>query len=218
MSLASDIKDSIVSTAPLIYADAQWTAIANGIAQAIIANLGVGGVVPSGTISMSGQAAAPTGWLLCDGAAVSRTTYADLFTALGTTFGSGNGTSTFNLPDFRGVFPKGAGTTDRAAGKDASGNAYAGANGTYATDQFQSWQLGAAADASGARNYYSYATARDYVQGATAFATLTPIANATGGQGNAARFKAMDDGTNGAPRTGHTTEPQSLGITFIIKT
>lgn len=46
--------------------------------------------------------AAPTGWLLCDGSAVSRTTYANLFAVIGVSYGSGNGTTTFNLPDLRG--------------------------------------------------------------------------------------------------------------------
>jgi len=50
---------------------------------------------------------APDGWLKCDGSAVSRTTYANLFTAIGTTYGSGNGTTTFNLPDIRGEFIRG---------------------------------------------------------------------------------------------------------------
>lgn len=51
---------------------------------------------------------APDGWLLCDGSAVSRTTYADLFDAIGTTYGNGDGSSTFNLPDVKGraVFGK----------------------------------------------------------------------------------------------------------------
>lgn len=44
----------------------------------------------------------PTGWLACDGSAVSRTTYARLFAEIGTSYGIGNGTTTFNLPDFRG--------------------------------------------------------------------------------------------------------------------
>lgn len=50
---------------------------------------------------------APVGALKCNGAAVSRTTYAALFALIGTTFGVGNGTTTFNLPDFRGEFPRG---------------------------------------------------------------------------------------------------------------
>jgi len=60
----------------------------------------------------------PDGWLACDGAAVSRTTYADLFTAIGTTFGVGNGTTTFNVPDLRGRSQigtgQGSGLTSRA--------------------------------------------------------------------------------------------------------
>jgi microcystin-dependent protein len=49
----------------------------------------------------------PAGWLKADGAAVSRTTYAALFTAIGTTFGVGDGSTTFNLPDLRGEFMRG---------------------------------------------------------------------------------------------------------------
>jgi microcystin-dependent protein len=55
-------------------------------------------------------ATAPSGWLICNGSAVSRTTYADLFTAIGTTFGVGNGSTTFNLPNYSGAFLRGAGT------------------------------------------------------------------------------------------------------------
>ena len=65
---------------------------------------------PAGTIIPSGASAAPTGYLACDGSAVSRTTYADLFTAIGTAFGVGNGTTTFNVPDLRGRAPIGSGT------------------------------------------------------------------------------------------------------------
>jgi len=49
-------------------------------------------------------------WLLCDGAAVSRTDFADLFAVLASTYGAGNGTTTFNVPDLRGRIPMGAGT------------------------------------------------------------------------------------------------------------
>lgn len=53
----------------------------------------------------------PTGWLLCDGSAVSRTTYSELFTVIGTTYGTGDGSTTFNLPDLRDRFMVGAGDT-----------------------------------------------------------------------------------------------------------
>ena len=51
----------------------------------------------------------PTGWLLCDGSAISRTTYSELFTVIGTTYGTGDGSTTFNLPDLRNRFMVGAG-------------------------------------------------------------------------------------------------------------
>ena len=56
-------------------------------------------VMPVGTVIAIAAASAPSGYLLCNGAAVSRTTYASLFSAIGTTYGAGNGSSTFNLPD-----------------------------------------------------------------------------------------------------------------------
>ena len=65
---------------------------------------------PTGTVELYAGATAPTGYLLCNGAAVSRTTYAALFEILGTTYGAGDGTTTFNLPDLRGRAPIGVGT------------------------------------------------------------------------------------------------------------
>jgi microcystin-dependent protein len=60
-----------------------------------------------GMVAPFAMNAAPTGWLKCNGAAVSRTTYADLFSAIGVTWGAGNGSSTFNVPDLRGEFVRG---------------------------------------------------------------------------------------------------------------
>ena len=59
-------------------------------------------IVPSGALMPFAGSSAPTGFLLCHGQAVSRTTYATLFSAISTTYGSGDGSSTFNLPDLRG--------------------------------------------------------------------------------------------------------------------
>jgi|TARA_R100000455_G_C6272805_1_gene129857 microcystin-dependent protein len=61
---------------------------------------------PTGSIVWFAANSAPVGWLALDGSAVSRTTYSDLFAIFGTTFGSGNGSTTFNLPDMRGRFFK----------------------------------------------------------------------------------------------------------------
>jgi hypothetical protein len=62
---------------------------------------------PVGEVITFAGATAPSGYLMCDGSAVSRATYADLFAVIGTTYGTGNGTTTFNLPDLRGEFIRG---------------------------------------------------------------------------------------------------------------
>lgn|SRR5574340_279779 len=77
-----------------------------------------GRVIPPGTIVMTGRSSAPSGWLVCNGDAVNRTLYAKLFAAIGETFGVGDGTTTFNLPDMRGRVAAGVGT---GTGGGASG-------------------------------------------------------------------------------------------------
>lgn len=67
--------------------------------------------VPAGAIMFFGVKSIPDGWLLCNGANVSRTTYANLFAAIGTNFGSGNGSTTFTLPNLSGRFIEGTTST-----------------------------------------------------------------------------------------------------------
>src|SRR3954447_6125965 len=64
----------------------------------------------TGDLKPSAAATPPPGWLVCDGSAVSRSTFATLFGAIGTAYGAGDGSTTFNLPDLRGRVPVGAGT------------------------------------------------------------------------------------------------------------
>lgn len=64
-------------------------------------------MAPPGLVAYFARSTAPTGWLKANGAAVSRAAYADLFAAIGTTFGAGDGFNTFNLPDLRGEFVRG---------------------------------------------------------------------------------------------------------------
>ena len=61
--------------------------------------------VPTGTVVPFAGATAPDGFLICDGSAISRTRYADLFAVIGTTYGTGDGNTTFNLPDLNGYVP-----------------------------------------------------------------------------------------------------------------
>jgi microcystin-dependent protein len=70
-----------------------------------------------GAIKPWGKSTAPAGYVLCDGTAISRTDYADLFAVIGTTYGVGNGSSTFNVPDLQGKMPQGYdGSTYNMAG------------------------------------------------------------------------------------------------------
>jgi microcystin-dependent protein len=105
---------------------------------------------PTGIMVPYGGATAPAQgvtsgalpWLLCDGAAISRTTYATLYAVIGTTYGTGDGSTTFDLPDLRGRVPVGAGTgvgggTSGAAGTPPAAGATltTRANGSWGGDE-----------------------------------------------------------------------------------
>lgn len=84
-----------------------------------------GTIVPAGTVIPFGSSSAPFGYVKCNGAAISRTAYSDLFFAIGTSFGAGDGSTTFNVPDLRGEFIRG---WDDGRGVD-SGRGFASAQG-----------------------------------------------------------------------------------------
>jgi microcystin-dependent protein len=90
-------------------------------------------ICPTGTVFPFAGTIAPNGWLLCDGSAVSRTIYSRLFSVLSSSCGSGDGSTTFNIPDYRGVFMRGVdgGTTrdpDRTARTAMNPGGNTGAN------------------------------------------------------------------------------------------
>jgi phage-related tail fiber protein len=101
---ASDLPDALLQAQNL--ADVPDKALGR-------ANLGVMSIAqtkqrtPAGAVLDFAMATAPTGWLKCNGAEISRSAYADLFNAVGTAWGVGNGVTTFNLPDLRGEFRRG---------------------------------------------------------------------------------------------------------------
>jgi microcystin-dependent protein len=68
--------------------------------------------IPSGVINMWSTTTAPTGWLICDGTTISRTTYAALFAVISTTYGVGDGSTTFTLPNLKGKVPVGRDSAD----------------------------------------------------------------------------------------------------------
>lgn len=97
---------------------------------------------PTGTIIATALTAAPKGYIECDGSAVSRTTHARLFGELGVIYGNGDGSTTFNLPDYRGRFLRGfdntAGTDPDASSRTDRGDGTTGdAVGTKQADEFK---------------------------------------------------------------------------------
>jgi microcystin-dependent protein len=78
-----------------VYTGTEWVDLA-------AATVDLSTLLPAGIVSPFAGSAAPDGYLLCDGSAISRTGYARLFTAISTAYGVGDGSTTFNLPDLRG--------------------------------------------------------------------------------------------------------------------
>ena len=154
---------------------------------------------PVGTYIQHGGATAPAGYLACNGAAVSRATYAALFGVLSTTYGVGDGSTTFNLPDARGLVMVGAGTHGTMT--RANGTAYNGGSvGASRNDQMQ--------------GHYHAAQSRDSAGGGI---------NAAGGvagsvfTSNDVVKAAITDGANGTPRTGDETRPAEIAVLVCIK-
>jgi microcystin-dependent protein len=119
-TLSAIIDATIGSTrGQILYRGASsWLALAAGTSGYVLTANGAGAdpswavtgaatSVPAGAVSAFAMSTPPAGWLECDGSAVSRATYSALFTAISTTFGVGDGSTTFNLPDLRGEFVRG---------------------------------------------------------------------------------------------------------------
>lgn len=107
-TLRSQIPNGDPNSNPVSFDTAQDLVVYGTFSESTIREVAAdaGGVL-TGEIKSVAFATAPQGYLSCDGSAVSRTTYATLFAAIGTTYGSGDGTTTFNVPDLRGEFLRG---------------------------------------------------------------------------------------------------------------
>lgn len=199
-----------MSTNIKISALATKTRIAGGDFVPIVDNDGVpttkkvsgDAFMPVGTYIQFAGSSAPGGYLACDGMAVSRTTYADLFAVVSTTYGVGNGSTTFNLPDARGLVMVGAG--NHGTMTRANGTAFGGGSvGATRNDQLQGHNL-EVRQPGGAGG----------LQIAAATGPTTPTAGGTL-IGYASGF--VSDGTNGTPRTGDETRPAEIAVLVCIK-
>lgn len=120
--------------------------------------------VVAGIISMYGGASAPSGYLLCDGSAVSRSTYSDLYTAIGTTYGTGDGSTTFNVPNLKGKVPVGYNSAD--ASFDALGETGGTKTHTLQVSEMPSHSHSVVANTAGAHgsNQLAYGGADAYIE------------------------------------------------------
>lgn len=144
---------------------------------------------PIGAIQAFGGATAPSGWFICDGSAKSRTDFAELFAVIGTAFGAGDGSTTFNLPDLREAVPKGAGETGKTVGAHVKSGGLA--LGEFLDDRVQT-------------HTHSYQHDFGLYAGS--------------GNNRVGDDKIHNDNTgNNTGRSGATTEVKSVGVNYIIK-
>jgi microcystin-dependent protein len=156
---------------------------------------------PTGGLIMWSTATAPAGWLLCNGAAVSRTTYAALFAVVGTTFGAGDTTTTFNLPNYVNRMPIGVGSTAALAATGGSNDAVVVSHTHTATstDSGHAHNFTSTFDFRGA-GVGSLGTRGGAESTGTSYANITTTVATAGVSGTNANL------------------PPYLGINFIIKT
>lgn len=167
----------------------------------------VGGGLPAGMITAYGGSSAPTGWLICNGAAVNRLTYSKLFAAISTGWGVGDGVNTFNVPDLRELSPVGIGTCGSLI--TSTGSAMT-AHDVYTLAQVKDDQL---------QGHIH----QEYAQNAPSGGAITGVILTANTQdpkvGVPSTYTGVPytDGTNGTPRTGTTTRGKRAGVNYIIK-
>lgn len=184
----------------------------------------IGGIVgtPAGAVMSYAGSSAPSGWLLCAGQAVSRTTYATLFSAISTTYGVGDGSTTFNLPDLRGraVFGKddmnssNAGRLTSGAAHGVDGDTLGAAGGVeehVLTDaEMPSHDHGGSTVSAGAHSHTSAVTSTEASDGSG----KTSAASGSTGSAGAHTHTINSAGSDNA----HTNLPPALVLNYIIKT
>lgn len=155
------------------------------------------GGAQAGDVKFFAGSAAPAGWLKANGAVVSRTAYAALFAAIGTTYGAGDGATTFALPDYRGEFLRCA---DDGRGVDAGRVV-----GSVQLDALQ-----------GHRHQTSTASS---ASGGALLASTAAVGTGSGASSNAwdRVLDATTDTVNGAPRVAAETRPRNVAALACIK-
>lgn len=166
--------------------------------------------VPPGTIIAYAANLAPSGFFVCDGTAVSRTIYSQLFAAIGTTYGAGDGSTTFNLPDFRAKFLRGYGPAGTAGLENLDVDDNGGYSGNFGEEQKE--QL---PDITGNLRFYagSYFDGPAFVQGSGV--TSGPDCHSNDHPALNANFSAKN--CSKIYKTSGHNAPANYAVNFLIK-
>lgn len=213
-----DLHDRVTSHAHGTDTDGANVPLANvtGHTQSVHTALGLRASMV-GEVVMSARSDVPTGWLECNGQAISRTTYSALFSSMGTTYGVGNGTTTFNLPNLAGRVPIGAGTlgSDTYARGSTGGEAahalttaelaaHTHAPGTLATGSNGNHAHNVSVGPSGGLSQVAQETTTN---------TLSQVVSGfTGSHTHSLTGATASTGSG----TAHENRPPYLGVTFLV--
>lgn len=173
------------------------------------------GFCPPGVIMPYAGATAPDSWLMCNGAAISRTSYASLYAALGgasAPYGQGDGSTTFNLPDYRGYFLRGMdnmGGTPGAASRDSNRTL-----GSAQSDSMQAHHHSGTTGGNSSTWQLSGTGVDAYGQAGT---TAAPMYHSESHSHSITTSAYAADGANGTPRTSAETRPMNVSVNYIIK-
>lgn len=174
----------------------------------------LGSAVPAGAITAFAASGAPSGWLLCDGSAVSRTTFAALFAVIGTTYGVGNGSTTFNVPNLKGRIPVGLDAAQSefdVLAETGGAKTHALTHAELASHKHRTTLLNIASGAGIAGTGGQFGTSGS----ATSTVSLNASATSESGGNHLTDFNESASGANG---TGHNNLQPYITLNYIIKT
>lgn len=180
--------------------------LADGSADADAVNKGqldaaVVDAFPAGVMMAYGGAAAPSLWLMCDGTAVSRTTYSALFAAIGTAYGVGDGSTTFNLPDLRDKYPIGDSASLTLGDSVGSNDAVAVAHTHTSTDHSHTYSGSTSSDGT-----HSHGSTGLLMAGkAGGFTNATEASDLGGNRAGDTNVTVASDGGHGHTYSGETS-------------
>jgi len=161
-----------------------------------------------GSIVTNTSSVIPTGTLPCDGAAVSRTTYPSLFAIIGITAGQGDGSTTFNVPDYRGRFLRGvSGAASNDPDKATRTVMNTGGNTGNNVNSLQTDVM---------QGHWHTLTGENGNTAATGNTNIMRAASAPAQTSNAWVNAPISDGANGTPRISSETRPSNAYVEFVI--